>query len=90
VDEVGRWGGDELLVVLRQVDAAELAVSAETLRSLVASSHVLIEEEILQGRFRQGQPSSVLMRIRRQRSSGRMNCCTAASKAGGNRVSVGL
>ena len=50
VDEVGRWGGDELLVVLRQVDAAELAVSAETLRSLVASSHTLIEEEILQRR----------------------------------------
>ncbi|HQO98315.1 MAG TPA: sensor domain-containing diguanylate cyclase [Anaerolineaceae bacterium] len=90
VDEVGRWGGDELLVVLRQVDAAELAVSAETLRSLVASSHILIEEEILQVTVSAGatlirpdeDPQAALQRadelLYRSKQSGR------------NRVSVGL
>ncbi len=88
------WGGDELLVVLRQVDAAELAVSAETLRSLVASSHILIEEEILQVTVSAGatlirpdeDPQAALQRadelLYRSKQSGRNRCFGGAVRAG--------
>lgn len=42
-DSIGRWGGEEFLVVIRHVDPAHLARVAEKLRILVAASVVPLE-----------------------------------------------
>ncbi|MCI0520984.1 MAG: sensor domain-containing diguanylate cyclase [Chloroflexi bacterium] len=40
-DYVGRWGGEEFLVILREINPAHLSRIAEKLRALVASSRVI-------------------------------------------------
>ena len=46
-DIVGRWGGEEFLVVIEKIDANELASRAEHLRMLVESSSLVIDGERL-------------------------------------------
>jgi diguanylate cyclase (GGDEF)-like protein/PAS domain S-box-containing protein len=46
-DHVGRWGGEEFIVILSQVQAESVAAVAEKLRALVESSRVACGEEQL-------------------------------------------
>jgi len=41
LDAIGRWGGEEFVAVIREVDRGQLRVIGERLRALVASSKVL-------------------------------------------------
>jgi len=43
LDIVGRWGGEEFLVVIEKVDSMDLADKAERLRALVAASGLSID-----------------------------------------------
>lgn len=47
-DFVGRWGGDEFLVLIMNVDARKLAQVAEKLRALVESSRFMTGEQTIQ------------------------------------------
>jgi diguanylate cyclase (GGDEF)-like protein len=42
-DSVGRWGGEEFLVVLRQISPSRLGMVANKLRTLLAASAVPLE-----------------------------------------------
>jgi len=44
-DGIGRWGGEEFIIVLRQISPAKLPIVAEKLRALVAASIVPLELE---------------------------------------------
>ena len=44
-DTMGRWGGEEFLVILRDVDAHFLYVIGEKLRNLVRNSHIILPDE---------------------------------------------
>lgn len=46
-DLAGRWGGEEFLVVMRLVDAQAIERRAEELRSLIAASSLIVEDEPL-------------------------------------------
>jgi diguanylate cyclase (GGDEF)-like protein len=45
-DDVGRWGGEEFLVLLPESDREQAQVAAERLRSLIASAPMRIEGDI--------------------------------------------
>ena len=47
-DILGRWGGEEFLVVLPRVDAAELATVAARIGALIRTSHIHAETHDLQ------------------------------------------
>ncbi|BCR05705.1 diguanylate cyclase [Desulfuromonas versatilis] len=47
-DVAGRWGGEELVVILSHLDPDQLAAIAEKLRMLVESSYLLLEMERVQ------------------------------------------
>jgi diguanylate cyclase (GGDEF)-like protein/PAS domain S-box-containing protein len=46
-DVVGRWGGEEFLVILGHTEAADLVRTAERLRALVAASGVKTDRQVL-------------------------------------------
>jgi diguanylate cyclase (GGDEF)-like protein/PAS domain S-box-containing protein len=43
-DVSGRWGGEEFVSILQQVDASQLALAAERVRMLVASSWISLDD----------------------------------------------
>lgn len=46
-DLSGRWGGDEFLVVILNVDEAYLEVVAERVRALIAETHIPLKDNYL-------------------------------------------
>ncbi len=46
-DLFGRWGGEEFIGIIRNVDRADLALIADRIRNLVASSYILHEDQQL-------------------------------------------
>ncbi len=53
-DDFGRWGGEEFLGILRNVDAQEMMVVAERLRMLVKKSYLSVGDSVLQVRISLG------------------------------------
>jgi len=46
-DTCGRWGGEEFLVIVFDVNSVELGIIAEKLRLLVEQTHIQVGEEII-------------------------------------------
>jgi diguanylate cyclase (GGDEF)-like protein/PAS domain S-box-containing protein len=88
-DSIGRWGGEEFLVVLRQIGQAHIFQVAEKLRVLIASSVAHVGEEqvnltVSVGATQlreQDTPEGVIERADR--------LLYASKEAGRNRVTVG-
>jgi diguanylate cyclase (GGDEF)-like protein/PAS domain S-box-containing protein len=46
-DSLGRWGGEEFIIVFSEVNTHGLMIAAEKMRKLIAASHLRLEEEDL-------------------------------------------
>lgn len=47
-DNVGRWGGEEFLLIAKNVGSKELAIAAERYRRLIATSSVCFDSQVIE------------------------------------------